>query len=381
MRRCLSLFFSIYLVLGSVSVTNAQFGDIICASSQDNTTKGEDHYCVSNRWTLIDPNRAYQFFCVFDGHGGRVKVNKWHNTGKEKAEFAVDNFGPFLSEYLKEHIGMQNIFPEAMRYALSKIDHEMFASDDQLKKSLPKYQMPPATFGGTTANIILIEALRNLAGKISYLIRTANIGDSRSILINNKGVRQLSYDHCPSRQDELERIIDCGQVVVPIDFTGSPMYEKECIRTINHKTIHQYLDMAKETKVPSAYRMYCSLEGELARSDAWKLSRYPSLSTSRSLGDTKFKYQSNGALIGDPEITSEPLDTSTDSIVVLATDGIWDVMDNLAVMKIASAILQGAKSCSAVATDLLQEALNRRALLKRFDDATAMVLRLVASKD
>jgi serine/threonine protein phosphatase PrpC len=50
---------------------------------------------------------------------------------------------------------------------------------------------------------------------------------------------------------------------------------------------------------------------------------------SRALGDAAFKLGPRGPLVSAcPEVTSAQLDVSRDEFVVLACDGLWDVMSS-----------------------------------------------------
>lgn len=105
-----------------------------------------------------------------------------------------------------------------------------------------------------------------------------NAGDSRAILCRDGGAMPLSFDHKPNSPSELSRVKDAGGFV-----------------------------------------RYRRVDGDLA--------------VSRGLGDFRFKM--NDAMDHtlqkvsiEPELIVCPRDDDNDQFLVLACDGIWDVMDN-----------------------------------------------------
>ena len=123
-----------------------------------------------------DPNKI--IFGLFDGHGGS-KVSK----------FLQENF-PI---YLKKMMPFTNYFQGFVN--LFKV------LDDQVRE----LNCPDA---GSTATIVYIE--RQINKKYLYCI---NIGDSRCIIINKKGIMRLSKDDRVEEPEEKERIIKEGGVI------------------------------------------------------------------------------------------------------------------------------------------------------------------------
>ena len=126
---------------------------------------------------LNDPSNS--LFCLFDGHGG-----------KEVSTYLQNNF-PLI---LKEHLPSNN-----MTETLTKI----FPLIDEKIKESNYYQV------GATGNVIFITKEDN-----KKVIYSANIGDTRSILINSSKVPiRLSYDDRASDPSEYNRIISEGGIV------------------------------------------------------------------------------------------------------------------------------------------------------------------------
>jgi protein phosphatase 1L len=106
----------------------------------------------------------------------------------------------------------------------------------------------------------------------------ANVGDSRAVLCRGKKSIGLSSDHKPDREDEQERIESFGGSVVNSENTG-------WIARVN---------------------------GHLA--------------ISRSVGDIRLKDPPQG-VTAEPEISELDI-TPEDQFIILASDGLWDVMTN-----------------------------------------------------
>lgn len=106
----------------------------------------------------------------------------------------------------------------------------------------------------------------------------AHVGDSRAVLCRGKKAIELTSDHKPDRADETERILSLGGTVERTETGGS-------IPRVN---------------------------GHLA--------------VSRSFGDLRMK-EVQRYVSAEPEMTVVPL-TPNDKFVVLASDGLWDVLTN-----------------------------------------------------
>ncbi|CAM9526071.1 unnamed protein product, partial [Ectocarpus fasciculatus] len=143
-------------------------------------------------------------------------------------------------------------------------------------------------------------------------IHVANAGDSRAILIQRGGkVKSLSFDHKPSREDEGKRIRDLGGRVI---FWGR-----------------------------------WRVEGVLA--------------VSRGIGDVRLKPY----VTSEPEITVKTIEEN-DLYVVVASDGLWDVMQNDEVGRVVTSC----KNFLTVAQALCDEA----TLLGSTDNITVQVINL-----
>lgn len=167
------------------------------------------------------------------------------------------------------------------------------------------------SFNGTTAatGFIRTETVDGQPRKVLY---SANCGDARLILIkqNGAGVVRLSRDHKPSNPDEVERIRQAGGFVSSNRVNGI-------------------------------------------------------LGVARALGDHAMKQ----FIISVPYISRTEL-TSDDTHIVVACDGIWDVLTD---EKVAQLISQTPDDCSAAANLLVERALADGSM----DNISVMVIKLL----
>ncbi len=178
-----------------------------------------------------DPDKA--LFCLFDGHGG-----------EEVSKFLQDNF-------IKE-------FKEMLPFDDVKTNlNKLFLKIDLKIKELELIEI------GAAACIIYITKEK---GK--RCLYSANVGDTRSILISKNEFKRLSYDHKADDAEESKRIVKDGGIV----FGGRV---------------------------------------------------YGSLMIGRAFGDWQLK--SHGVSC-EPHITRINI-SNDDKYVILATDGIWDTIE------------------------------------------------------
>lgn len=215
----------------------------------------------------------WSYFGIFDGHAGyRTAVRsseKLHNQ-------IICSLNKFVDETLIDHRSNNNPisssqldrarFDMTIKDAYFKFDHEWREENRNQN---------PEDKSGSTAISCLIDPER-----IYFL----NVGDSRGILVSTEGkILLATKDHKPSDQAERQRIQEAGGTVL--------------IQRVNG-----------------------------------------SLAVSRALGDFEYKNNSNRRpdqqlVSPEPEITSYSRVDSTKAdcqaaFVVLACDGIWDVMSN-----------------------------------------------------
>ncbi|HLW72609.1 MAG TPA: PP2C family protein-serine/threonine phosphatase [Candidatus Babeliales bacterium] len=118
---------------------------------------------------------------------------------------------------------------------------------------------------GSTASVVYIK------NNIAYF---AHVGDSRAVLECKGKVVLATSDQKPNRPDEKKRIVNAG--------------------------------------------------GKISMNGVWRVN---GLAVSRSIGDKALKDGAEGQIIAVPEITEIPL-TADNHFLIIASDGLWDVIEN-----------------------------------------------------
>ena len=202
----------------------------------------------------INGDKNSHLFCLFDGHGG-------------------DNVSQFLQEnfykYFKEMCPIIN--PEEQF-------KELFRILDLKIKDLNLLSM------GATACIIYIT--KENGKRVAY---SANIGDTRSLLISSNDYKRLSYDHRATDSNEYNRIIKSGGIV----FAGRV---------------------------------------------------YGSLMLSRAFGDWELK---SYGVISEPYVTKTHI-SDNDKYIIIATDGVWDTLDDSDVYEMSKNINNSKDLCNKI---------------------------------
>ncbi|RLM98077.1 putative protein phosphatase 2C 48 [Panicum miliaceum] len=212
-------------------------------------------------------------FCgIFDGHG------PW---GHYVAKAVRDSLPPSLLCHWQEALTLASLIDGEKKLSDCRFDlwkqsyvGACAAVDDELRRS----RRLDAVYSGSTALSVV---------KQGDLMVVANVGDSRAVLgtTSDDGALaavQLTVDFKPNLPQEKERIQRCnGQVYCLAD-------------------------------EPGVYRV-------------WQPSRdSPGLAMSRAFGDYSVK---DYGVISAPEVTQRKI-SSRDQFVILATDGVWDVLSN-----------------------------------------------------
>ncbi|EYC24650.1 hypothetical protein Y032_0013g2028 [Ancylostoma ceylanicum] len=121
-----------------------------------------------------DPRCA--FFAVYDGHGG-----------PKASQFAGINLH---KQILQQADYAQGNLPEALRKGFLALDEQM-RSDDEMRDDV----------SGATAVVVLVK---------DDVIHCANVGDSRAVVSVCGEARPLSFDHKPANEKEAKRILAAG---------------------------------------------------------------------------------------------------------------------------------------------------------------------------
>ncbi|KAL1316786.1 hypothetical protein HN51_068936 [Arachis hypogaea] len=241
-----------------------------------------------------DESGGYDFFAVYDGHGGSMVAN----TCREKLHM-------LLAEEMKEAKAAGPLdWHQVMCSCFMKMDQEIVGDEGN-------DDMSGGNTMGSTATVVVV-------GKEEIVV--GNCGDSRAVLCRGGEALPLSRDHKPDREDEKERIEAAGGRV--IDWNGNRVL------------------------------------GVLA--------------TSRSIGDHYMK----PFVIAQPEIQVSRR-TDSDEFVVVASDGLWDVVSNSFACQLVRNYLSGktdmTTSAEAAATLLAELAMARGSK----DNITVIVIQLI----
>ena len=190
-------------------------------------------------------------------------------------------------------------------------------NDTTMKKSLKKavLTIDKTIFlnkipSGTTANICVI---------YNNKIYTVNVGDSRSVLSRNGKAIPLSFDHKPYNKLEMKRITESGGFV-------------------HNKRVN----------------------GRLA--------------VSRAIGDNSLKHINPklSPLTATPEITITELQKD-DEFIVIACDGLWDVMDNQEVVDYIRKQYKKNEDLQLISKNIVYHAINN---LFSGDNVTCLIIKI-----
>ena len=240
--------------------------------------KGEDGFTKVNQDSFFVLQNEYKLkdfnvFSVLDGHG----VN-----GHFVSRFVTKYFTSFFKNNKKMNACNNN--EDAVYHRLKKHDCDIISrAFRHAEKDLEKKGETDAQFSGTTCVMVL---------QIGERIICANVGDSRAIIVKGNGVvSNLSIDQKPNDPEERKRIKEKGG------------------------EISQYEEDGEKS---GPYRV-------------WKKGEpYPGIAMSRSIGD--FVASSLG-VIPEPKFIEDTIDKDT-KFIVIASDGVWEFLDNKRVCEI-----------------------------------------------
>ena len=174
---------------------------------------------------------------------------------------------------------------------------------------------------GTTALLLIVHG-DDLASLSLY---TAHVGDCRAVLCRGGQAVRLTQDHRPDRKDEQKRIKEAGGGV----FQVSGIWR--CTSAAGAARAHDARAAFKE----SDSHLY--------------------LSCSRTFGDPDLKANPERPILSNtPDLGCQKL-TADDLFVVLACDGVWDVLDDQAVVDI---VLEHWGNPASAASTIVRKALS-----------------------
>ncbi|GKY93981.1 hypothetical protein MPSEU_000365000 [Mayamaea pseudoterrestris] len=176
------------------------------------------------------------------------------------------------------------LIPEMFNHQDWVNDHKKATADAiaKVERNLLRNYRIDSEFSGTTLSMAIIRG-NSVTG--------VNVGDSRVILGKEEKsgtliAQDITFDHKPDSPKEKERILACGGRVFAVEYDDG---------------------------VDGPPRVW------LGHMDI------PGLAMSRSLGDV---VAHSAGVISEPEFTEFELNADTDRFLVVATDGLWEFVDN-----------------------------------------------------
>jgi len=289
-------------------------------SEQGKRPSMEDVYVITPS-IHDDPSRSY--FGVFDGHAGSRAAQ-------------------YCGQRMLDHITGTAAWNR--RDVLAATKFGMARTEQAYLRAALSAQ--PRWFDGTTAVVVLV---------VDGILTIGWAGDSRAVLGRKaKGSKtwsafELSHDHKPTNPRECKRILQLGGQI------GRSLKEA------------QSGDYTK--RAGSACPIFC-----FGANQDSPLRCYPGgLSLSRSIGDVTLKYHPKKVVVGDPEVVQQRLGPD-DRFVLLACDGIWDVMTNERAVAICSRAIKNKE-------DAARAVVRQAYALGSTDNMTAVVVYLKAGDE
>ena len=233
--------------------------------------KGEDGFTKVNQDSYLVLQNEYDLkdfniFSVMDGHG----VN-----GHLVSRFVTKYFTSFFKKNKKMNSSNSN--EDQIFYRLKKNDFDVLKrAYRHAERDIEKNSDIDANFSGTTCVMVF---------QVGNRILCANVGDSRAIMVKGDKIIPLSIDQKPDDPEESKRIKENGG------------------------EISQYEEDGEKS---GPFRVW--QKGEV----------YPGIAMSRSIGDF---IASKLGVIPEPKFIEEKIDKDTKFIVV-ASDGVWEFLDN-----------------------------------------------------
>lgn len=271
--------------------------------------------------------RADTVFCgVFDGHGpsGHLVARKVRDSLPSLLNWPADSDPQSLWDNGDaNNVAQDEKVPEFTRESdwLALWKEKMLKAYKRMDLNLKAHPKLNCSRSGTTAVTMVVQDKDLIVG---------NVGDSRAILARRREdgsliVDQLTVDLKPDLPGELERIKACKGRVFALE---------------------------DEPRVARVWQPH---------------SDTPGLAMSRALGDFCLK---NYGLSGIPEVSYKRL-AEEDEFIVLATDGVWDVLSNGDVVAIVSSASPKEDAAKCL-VDAAVKAWKRKHPTIRMDDCTVV---------
>lgn len=274
----------------------------------------QDCFCIK---TSVQGNPNVHFFGVFDGHG---------NSGKQCSNYVTNR----LVEILCNDDKLTEDPVKAFDSAFLKTNNELH-DNPEIDDSM----------SGTTAITALV---------IGDKLYIANVGDSRAVISVKEGsdhghivAQDLSRDQTPFRNDECERVKQCGARVLSVDQ----------VEGVKDPSVQSWGDEESSGSDPPRLWMQNGM--------------YPGTAFTRSVGDS---IAEKIGVVAVPEVTVVQL-TAKNPFFLLASDGVFEFLSSQAVVDMVDRYMDPRSACSAVAAESYKLWLEHE---NRTDDITIIVV-------
>ncbi|CAJ1425124.1 unnamed protein product, partial [Effrenium voratum] len=235
---------------------------------------------LQDRYVMDEPlEELGVYFAVLDGHGGTQVAD----MAKEK-----------LHKNVLQQMRQKQVQPASRDEKIKMAIKEAFLQTD--KEILGLSERKKFELVGSTCVSVILHGNPKLGTALRLVV--SNLGDSRAVLCRAGTAVPVSEDHKPTRIDEKKRIERVGGLVL---------------------------------QVRGAWRVATSTNPNSMNKAARR--EYQGLAMTRSFGDLHFK-RPIGLAIAEPEVQVISL-SDKDLFIVLATDGVFDVLGNQEVIDLA----------------------------------------------
>jgi len=292
----------------------------------------------------------YTMFAVYDGHAGAGCAVTASNDLWQAVQARLESVGPQLvtarqagqpdAEVTETSTSSSMWFPSKSiseeSLVIGALEAAFWDTDQQIGEEKKVYNMP----GGCTVLVALF-----ILGKL-YV---ANAGDSRAVLTRASRAFPMSYDFTPvSERQRLQTLGRLAPHLLGQEYTWLEYVRKPTRRDIGSRMMFRDAHMTgwaykiiqeSDLKFPMVYG-----EGKRSRLLA-------TIGVTRGFGDhdLRAQAQSGAVVLIKPFLSSQPevrvLDVenetvTSDDVLVLGTDGLWDVVSNEEVAAIVQRGLQ-----------------------------------------
>jgi len=196
----------------------------------------------------------------------------------------------------------------------------------KVERNLLRNYRIDSEFSGTTLSMAIVRG---------NTVTGVNVGDSRVIMCKEDGGRlgfqDITFDHKPDSPAEKERILACGGRVFAVEYDDG---------------------------IDGPPRVW------LGHMDI------PGLAMSRSLGDV---VAHSAGVISEPEFTEYELNPATDRFLVIATDGLWEFVDNQETVEMVEAQSSPTDAVDVLVTEAATRWMQEEQVI---DDTTIIVANL-----